>query len=149
VLDQAWQINPHDIFFCSRSNGKLCKLGKGAFGTVSYTKSKRGLSRIYGCTVPVALGGDLSVGAQCAGPNQSLGRFHHGDFRAFFKCFPRGPPGSQQHAPTRSERDEDLGAGFFDFSLIGSMLHHSQVWCQSLYNDSEGVTRPAAVGSLT
>lgn len=34
VLDQAWQINPHDIFFCSRSNGKLCKLGKGAFGTV-------------------------------------------------------------------------------------------------------------------
>ena len=34
VLDPAWQINPHDIFFCSRSNGKLCKLGKGAFGTV-------------------------------------------------------------------------------------------------------------------
>ena len=35
VLEQAWQINPHDIFFCSKSDGKLCKLGKGAFGTVS------------------------------------------------------------------------------------------------------------------
>jgi len=35
VLEQSWQINLHDIFFCSRSNGKLCKLGKGAFGTVS------------------------------------------------------------------------------------------------------------------
>lgn len=34
MLEQAWQINPHDIFFCSRRNGKLCKLGKGAFGTV-------------------------------------------------------------------------------------------------------------------
>ena len=34
VLEQAWQINPHDIFFCSKSNGKLCRLGKGAFGTV-------------------------------------------------------------------------------------------------------------------
>ena len=34
-LQPEWEINPHDIFFCSRANGKLCRLGKGAFGTVS------------------------------------------------------------------------------------------------------------------
>ena len=28
-------MDPQDIFFATRANGKLCRLGKGAFGTVS------------------------------------------------------------------------------------------------------------------
>lgn len=31
----SWLINPYDISFCSMPNGKLCRLGCGAFGTVS------------------------------------------------------------------------------------------------------------------
>ena len=34
-LQACWQIDPQDIFFATRPNGKLCRLGKGAFGTVS------------------------------------------------------------------------------------------------------------------
>ncbi|KAK9809320.1 hypothetical protein WJX73_004419 [Symbiochloris irregularis] len=30
----SWLINPYDISFCSMPNGKLCRLGCGAFGTV-------------------------------------------------------------------------------------------------------------------
>ena len=39
-LQPEWEIDPHDIYFCSRSNGKLCRLGKGAFGTVRPLSSK-------------------------------------------------------------------------------------------------------------
>lgn len=34
VLRPEWQINPLDIYFCSKKNNKLLKLGKGGFGTV-------------------------------------------------------------------------------------------------------------------
>lgn len=33
-LQACWQIDPQDIFFATRPSGKLCRLGKGAFGTV-------------------------------------------------------------------------------------------------------------------
>ena len=36
VLKPEWQIDPLDIFFCSKKNNKLLKLGKGGFGTVSH-----------------------------------------------------------------------------------------------------------------
>ena len=34
-LQPRWQVEPQDIFFASRASGRLCRLGKGAFGTVS------------------------------------------------------------------------------------------------------------------
>ena len=34
-LKAEWLIDPVAIYFCTKSSGKLCKLGKGAFGTVS------------------------------------------------------------------------------------------------------------------
>ena len=36
VLQPEWQINPLDIYFCSKKDNKLLKLGKGGFGTVRH-----------------------------------------------------------------------------------------------------------------
>lgn len=40
-LKPEWEINPHDIYFCSNGNGKLVRLGKGAFGVVSRLSSQK------------------------------------------------------------------------------------------------------------